>query len=309
MQKDRLVTKQLVVLSGKGGTGKTCIAASLFHYCSLSRIPGVFVDADVDAANLALITEAESLSSNKFFGSQIASINPILCTQCDACYLACRFNAIRRPDEKVKHYTVDHLLCEGCAACMYACPSSAIEMETQQDGVWQHSLTPYGHLFHAELFPGAENSGKLVTLTKQNAKLFAEDHNIPLIIIDGPPGIGCPVISASAGADLALIVAEPGVSGHQDMERIIQTLEHFKIPIMICVNKADLFPEGTQNIMSFAEANQHLVVGIIPFDISIPQAMVALKPVSVFAPESTASNIIAKLWEDIIDNLCDESKI
>ena len=291
--------KQLVILSGKGGTGKTCLAASLIHLASVSQTMAVFVDADVDAANLALITNAKKISSNQFFGSQVAEIDQTLCNLCDACYRTCRFNAIHRPRKVHKVYTVDPLLCEGCSACMYACPTSAIQMRIQQDGEWHHSITSFGHLFHAELFPGAENSGKLVTLIKQNAKLFAEDHDLPLIIIDGPPGIGCPVISASAGADLALIVAEPGVSGHSDMERIIKTLNHFKIPVLICVNKADLYPEGTKNIEMFADLNHYPIVGKIPFDFSIPNSMVNLQPVSAAAPKSLAAESIRSIWENV----------
>lgn len=304
---NRKSAKQIVILSGKGGTGKTCITASLLHFSSLSDSPGVFVDADVDAANLALVTGSKPITCNAFYGSKIAWIDYDLCTQCGECHRVCQFNAILKPNNKNDNYNVDSLLCEGCAACAYACPVSAIQMMVQQDGEWQHSITPYGHLFHAELFPGAENSGKLVTLIKQNAKLFAEDNDLPMIIIDGPPGIGCPVISASAGADLALIVAEPGVSGHHDMERIIQTLNYFNIPFLICINKADLYPEGTQKIEAFARQNNYSIVGKVPFDYAIPKSMMNLQPVSLFAPDSLAAKSIKMIWEVIQQFLLDES--
>lgn len=172
-------------------------------------------------------------------------------------------------------------------------------MEKQQDGEWYQSSTPYGRLVHAELFPGAENSGKLVTLVKQNARLFAEDHQIPLMIVDGPPGIGCPVISASSGADLALLVAEPGVSGLNDLNRIIQTLKHFKVPMLVCVNKADIYPQGTRDILDLSKNEGCLVAEMIPFDDAIPQAMIHARPVTKESPNSPASVAIGSIWQQI----------
>ena len=287
--------KQCVILSGKGGTGKTSLSASLMHLSS-QNVEGVYVDADVDAANLALVTKAVPQENHRFGGSKIAHISPDACISCGLCYDVCRYDAIREPGLNNSDYEVIDLLCDGCAACVHVCPESAIEMVQQEDGDWFHSITPYGHLFHAELFPAAENTGKLVTLVKQHAKLYAEDHHLPLMIVDGPPGIGCPVISASAGADLALLVAEPGVSGIHDLNRIIRTLEHFNIPIKICINKADLYPEGTRAIRSLAVSKGHQIIGEIPFDKSIPEAMVQALPITEFAPQSAASQAIKEIW-------------
>ena len=291
--------QQLVILSGKGGTGKTIISASLMHLASQTKLKSVLVDADVDAANLALVTQATPIETHTFWGSQTAEIDLIKCNRCDHCYQVCRFAAIHQPSDEKDVYKILHLLCEGCAACLYMCPESAIQMLKQQDGEWYHSLSLFGDLFHAELFPGAENSGKLVTTVKQNAKLFAEDNHLPLMIVDGPPGIGCPVISASAGANLALLVAEPGVSGLHDLERIIQTLNYFNIPILICINKADLYPEGTRAITRFAASNGYGIIGNIPFDDAVPQSIVNAQPVSLFAPESQVSLAIERLWSRI----------
>jgi MinD superfamily P-loop ATPase len=291
--------QQLVILSGKGGTGKTILSASLMHFASQTKNKGVLVDADVDAANLALVLQATPITKHAFWGSQTAEIDYIKCNRCDRCYQVCRFDAIHQPTDQKDVYKTLHLLCEGCAACMYICPESAIQMIKQQDGEWYHSLTLFGDVFHAELFPGAENSGKLVTTVKQNAKLFAEDNHLPLMIVDGPPGIGCPVISASAGADLALLVAEPGVSGFHDLERIIQTLNHFNIPVLICINKADLYPEGTRAITQFAESNGYGIAGKIPFDDTVPHSIVNAQPVSVFAPENQVSLAIGRIWSRI----------
>ena len=303
MTNNKINPRQLVILSGKGGTGKTSLAASLIHISFQAKHAGVYVDADVDAANLALVTSAKALETHPYWGSQTASIDPVLCNQCGICYQVCRFDAIIPPNSRSNIYSVNGLVCEGCAACRYACPQTAIEMIKQQDGEWYHSTTPFGHLFHAELFPGAENTGKLVTTVKQNAKLFAEDHDFPFIIIDGPPGIGCPVISASAGADLALLVAEPGVSGLSDLERIIQTLNHFKIPILICINKADLYPQGVQTIEAYALSHGYAIAGQIPYDDAIPQSIVNAQPVTQYAAHSPVSRAVSKVWETIQDNL------
>jgi MinD superfamily P-loop ATPase len=304
MTKKRNSLKQLVILSGKGGTGKTSISAGLIHLSS-QTIEGVYVDADVDAANLALVTGAEPLESTEFMGSKLAIINPELCTACGNCYDVCRYSAIQLPASEQEAYKVIDLLCDGCAACVYACPENAIHMETQQEGDWFHSMSVFGHLFHAELFPAAENTGKLVTTIKENAKLFAEDHQIPLMIVDGPPGIGCPVISASAGANLALLVTEPSVSAIHDLERIIQTLAHFKIPIVICINKSDIYPQGTKEIIELARHYGHSIIGEIPFDKSIPKAMVQTLPITKFDPHNPASIMVQKIWDDIKSILFD----
>jgi len=291
--------KQLVILSGKGGTGKTSVCAALVDLSAQSTHRAVFADADVDAANLALVTAAEPLESHDFSGSQVAKVDPQECWSCGRCADVCRFNAIQPPAGERTTYEVDALVCEGCAACVYACPFEAIEMQTQQDGEWFHSTTPYGHQFHAELFPAAENSGKLVTLVKQHAKLYAEDHQLPLIIVDGPPGIGCPVISAASGASLALLVTEPGLSGVHDLERISATLQHFNIPALVAINKADLYPEGAEAIRERAAAFGYPVIGEIPFDLAIPQAMTAAQPITQWAPESPAAQAIRQIWEVI----------
>jgi len=303
------ILKQLVILSGKGGTGKTTISAALIHLISESALEGVFVDADVDAANLALVTEAQKLESHPFTGSKLAVIDSARCSNCGICYDACRFNAVDKLKDEKKKCHINELLCEGCAACFHACPESAISMHEQTDGEWYHSMTPYGHQFHAELFPAAENTGKLVTLIKQHAKLFAQDHELQLMIVDGPPGIGCPVISASAGANLALLVAEPGVSGIHDLERIIQTLEHFNIPALVSINKADLYPKGTKEIHKLASDYAYEVIGEIPFDDAIPKAMVHALPVTRFSPESVSSQAIKLIWKKLQLSLFDKEFI
>jgi MinD superfamily P-loop ATPase len=176
-------------------------------------------------------------------------------------------------------------------------------MVQQQEGNWYKSETAYGTLFHAELFPGKENSGKLVTLIKQQARLFAGKNNSGLVIIDGPPGIGCPVISACAGADLGLIVTEPGLAGINDLRRILGTLQHFRIPPIICINKADISPAGTRTIRDYAISEGMEVIGEIPYDEGIPRAMVNGKPITMDSPDSPASAAILAVWQQVLQRL------
>jgi MinD superfamily P-loop ATPase len=306
MVEKRMGVKQVVVLSGKGGTGKTSVSAGLVHLASKeSQI--VYVDADVDAANLALVTEAKILITNAFWGSQRASIQPALCNRCGICFDTCRFTAIKPPKEGETSYAIIDFLCEGCEACVNQCPQDAIEMVQQQDGEWYRSDSPYGRFVHAELFPGAENTGKLVTMVKQQARLLAEDHQLPLMIVDGPPGIGCPVISASAGADLAILIAEPGMSGLHDLERIIQTLDHFEVPMLIVVNKADIYPKGVEEIKKLAKDNGCMIGDDIPFDDAIPKAMVNAQPVTRMFPDSPASKAIGSICNQMHQILFQES--
>jgi MinD superfamily P-loop ATPase len=304
MLKTIFQTKQLILLSGKGGTGKTSLSAAFAHLAFESEdpIPAVLVDADVDAANLGLVLQPDGAQQNEFWGGAIAQIDPLNCNNCGRCAQVCRYDAVL-PVEDASLYSIDPLACDGCAACVYACPQDAIRMVPQQEGLWFHSHSRYGDLFHAELFPGKENSGKLVTRIKQQARLTAEDKHIPLILIDGPPGIGCPVISASAGADLALMVTEPSVAGIHDLKRIMTTLQHFRIPALICINKADLYPPGAQEICNYAQEQGVELVTSIPFDTAITRAMLHAQPVTAYAPDSAAAQAIRQLWQTMAKHL------
>lgn len=294
--------QQLILLSGKGGTGKTSISAAFAHlaHASTEAIPALLVDADVDAANLALVLQPDGAQQHEFWGSALAEITPERCIGCGRCAEVCRYDAAL-PSQAV--YVIDPLACDGCAACVYACPEEAIRMLPQQEGVWFQSRAKYGGMFHAELFPGRENSGKLVTVLKQHAQLTAKDEHIPLIIIDGPPGIGCPVISASTGADLALIVTEPSVAGIHDLKRVLGTLQHFQIPALICINKTDIYPQGVQEIFSYAAEQQIEVIAEIPFDVNITRAMLHAQPITAYAPTSSAAQAIHGLWRNIAERL------
>jgi MinD superfamily P-loop ATPase len=294
--------KQLVILSGKGGTGKTSLAAAFAHLAHDGGCPiqAVLADADVDAANLELVLCPERIETHDFTGGSIAIIDEERCDACGICEQVCRFDAIQSTSDV---YHVDSIACDGCAACVYQCPENAILMNPQIVGQWYRSESHYGPLFHAVLYPGQENSGKLVTLVKQNARLLALDNNSQMVIVDGPPGIGCPVIAAAACADLALIITEPSAAGIHDLTRILQTTFHFHIPTLVAINKADIYPDGTAQIEAVCVNLDVDVIGRIPFDPAVTESMINGDPVTVFRPEAPASKAICTLWEIIESRL------
>ncbi len=270
--------RQLVILSGKGGTGKTTVTAALAHLAAAS-LSVVLADADVDAANLGLVLAPVTQETHDFTGGKVAVIDPATCIACGRCAEVCRFDAVR----PAAAYAVDPIACEGCAACVYECPVNAIAMQSQRAGQWFVATTRYGPLYHAHLFAGQENSGKLVTLVKQMARLRAFDAEADLLLVDGPPGIGCPVIAALSGADLALIVTEPTVSGVHDLERALGLAAHFNIPAAVLLNKADLSPAQTTVITGYCAAHGIPLVGRLPYDPAVTEAMVRGKPVTAAA--------------------------
>ncbi len=294
--------KQLVILSGKGGTGKTSVTAAFAHLAAQDCYAGkvVLADADVDAANLELVLQPRLLEQQEFKGGKVAVIDQETCSSCGTCQAVCRFDAIHLAEDKLE---VDPIACDGCAACVHQCPSQSITMLEQVAGTFYYSESLYGPLYHANLFPGQENSGKLVTLVKQRARLHALDENREMVIVDGPPGIGCPVISAVSGASLALIVAEPTVSGVHDMHRILQTVRHFRVRAVVCINKADIFPAGAEEIEVFCRENEIETVGRIPFDQTVTNAMVAGEAVTAFQPEAPSSIAIAEIWKRVVASL------
>ena len=291
--------KQLIILSGKGGTGKTSVSAAFTHLAAIREPPlhTVLADADVDAANLEFVLAPNVLDRHEFIGGQVALIDEKICTGCGTCKEVCRFDAVIETEEV---FQIDPIACDGCAACVYQCPSEAIQMVPQTAGHWFHSETPFGHLFHAALLPARENSGKLVTMVKQQARLLAMDSAYDLVIVDGPPGIGCPVISAVSGADLALIVAEPTAAGAHDMRRVLETTSHFGVQAIVCINKADIYPIGAAEIEEFCREQGIRVIGQIPFDTSVTEAMVQGQPVTLYRPDSPASIAMKNIWHEVL---------
>jgi len=287
--------KQLVILSGKGGTGKTSVTAALAHLAA-QQTNIVLADADVDAANLDLLLAPTILEKHDFSSGVIAKIDPEECISCGICVDVCRFDAIDVIDTV---YTVDDIACDGCAACFYQCPVEAISLPTPVVGQWFRSDTRFGPLLHAHLFAGQDNSGKLVTLVKQEARLLALDQNREYVIVDGPPGIGCPVISAAAGADMALIVVEPTVSGVHDLARAQATTAHFNVPTLVAINKADINPARSAEIVAYCQEADLPLVGTIPFDSIVTEAMVSGQPITEYAPTHPVAVAMRALWDKV----------
>jgi MinD superfamily P-loop ATPase len=304
--------KQLVILSGKGGTGKTSLAAAFAHLAcdGPMSLRAVLADADVDAANLELVLQPCSLEQHEFMGGSKAVIDPAKCEGCDICTQVCRFDAVISPRPNWERgaqggesYHVDSIACDGCAACVYPCPAQAIHMEPQLAGHWFRSESRYGPLFHAALRPAHENSGKLVTLVKQQARLLGLDEGYQVVIVDGPPGIGCPVISAASGADLAVIVAEPTAAGIHDMRRALETTAHFRVESLVCINKADIYPAGAEQIDAYCREHGVEMVGRIPFDATVTEAMVHGEPVTAYRPAAPASQAMRDIWQRVAAHL------
>ena len=281
--------KQIVVISGKGGTGKSVITGS---FASLAKNK-VMADCDVDAADLHLLLHPAVKETHEFSGGNTAFIDERRCTQCGKCQEICRFEAI-------DNYVVDPIYCEGCGVCFHICPEKAIKMVDDLSGKWFISETKYGPFVHAKLGIAEENSGKLVTLVRQNAKFIAEKEKKDFVIIDGPPGIGCPVIASLSGVDIALIVTEPTLSGIHDLERIVGVARHFGIKGAVCINKYDLNLMVTRKIEEYCRHNNIELVGKIPFDISVIEALVRGLPIVEYS-NNEVTHEIKNLWEKILE--------
>ena len=280
--------KEVVVLSGKGGTGKTSVVGAF------AAMPGrkVLSDCDVDAADLHLLLSPEVKEEHEFWSGQVAEIDPDVCTRCGLCEEACRFDAIQ-------DYKVDPVGCEGCGLCARVCPASAIAMRDCLAGHWYISSTRFGPLVHARLGIAQENSGKLVHLVRQKSKETAEAQGIELTINDGPPGVGCAVISSLSGANLAFIVTEPSVSGIHDMERGLSVCEHFGIPALVCINKFDINEEGSRQIETFCATRGIEVVAHIPFDRRVTEAQVQGVPLVEYTDAPELIDPITRAWRAV----------
>jgi MinD superfamily P-loop ATPase len=276
--------KELVVLSGKGGTGKTSIVAS---FAALAKSK-VLADCDVDAADLHLVLHPTMRVNHEFWSGQVAVIDEEKCTQCGLCQDLCRFGAIN-------DFMVDPVSCEGCGFCFHLCPAEAIIMKENMSGQWFISDTKYGPLVHARLGIAQENSGKLVALVRQQARSIAESDRLDYIISDGPPGIGCPVISSLSGADLALLVTEPTQSGIHDLERVLDVCRHFGIPALVCINKYDINGDNSRKIEDYCLCHGLEVVAKIPFDNVVTEAIVKGVPV-VEHGQGRVTKEIESLW-------------
>jgi len=285
--------KQLTVLSGKGGTGKTTITAS---FAALTR-NAIVADCDVDAPDLHMLLHPHIIETKEFKGSKLAVIDVTKCTGCGLCREKCRFDAIT---ENIK---VDPFACEGCGVCTIVCPLNATALVEKISGHAYISKTKHGFMSHALLNPGESNSGKLVTLVRQNAKTLAEKEHADLILIDGSPGIGCPVIASVTGVDAALVVTEPTMSGIHDLKRVLRLLKHFDVQPFVSINMHDINKDNTARIEDFCGKNGIDVVGKIPFSQIVTEAMVCGKTVVEYSPRSEVSKEIKNIWDIVRRNL------
>jgi len=283
--------REIIVISGKGGTGKTSLTAC---FAQLAR-DAVICDLDVDAPDLHLLLDPAVQRKEPFISGHEAVINPEKCVSCGACASMCRYGAVI---ETSAGYLIDPMRCEGCKVCVVFCPAEAIAFPNKLCGHWYCSETRFGPMAHAQLFPGAENSGRLVMLLKQLARRMAGERGFELILSDGAPGVGCPVISSLSGANLAVVVTEPTPSGRHDMERVCRLCEHFRVPVAVIINKCDLNLDEAGRIAALCKEKNFALLALLPHDSAVTEAMVARKTVTEL-PDSPMGAQIRVAWSKI----------
>jgi len=286
---------EIVVISGKGGTGKTSLTAAFAHLAEAA----IICDLDVDAPDLHLILQPDIETREDFFSGHEAVIDPADCTGCGLCEELCRYQAVSSTSDG---FSINPLKCEGCKVCVHFCPTQTIRFPERHCGRWFISRTRFGPLVHAQLFPGAENSGRLVALLRQKARELASQTGRALILSDGSPGIGCPVISSLTGTDFAVLVTEPTPSGLHDLQRVADLCRHFTIPIGVIVNKADLNPETTQAVQRWCTAENADFLGALPYDPAVTEAMIRRQAVTEFS-DNGLSAPIRTVWARIIERM------
>jgi MinD superfamily P-loop ATPase len=284
--------REILVISGKGGTGKTSLTAAFAHLAAGS----VICDLDVDAPDLHLLLHPHPQKTHDFYAGHEARIQPQMCDGCNTCALMCRFDAVE-PGTPVPR--INPLKCEGCKVCVQFCPADAISFTPRHCGTWTISHTRMGPMAHAQLFPAQENSGRLVALLRQQAKNLAREQGIRLILSDGPPGIGCPVISSLSGVHLAVAVTEPTPSGLHDLLRVSELCDHFQVPVAVIVNKWDLSPRIAEQIETQCLQSGHAVVARLPHDPDFVHALVQGQAITEFSSGDTARQIKIA-WERIM---------
>jgi MinD superfamily P-loop ATPase len=286
---------EIIILSGKGGTGKTSISAA---FTTLNQNI-IVADCDVDAANLHLIMQPENFVEEPFSAGKKAQVNNDLCTLCEKCIEYCRFDAISIIDDRLQ---ISQISCDGCKLCVRVCPADALSMIENNKSRLYIGKVRTGTMVHARLSPGEDNSGKLVALVKKKAREIAKEKTISTILVDGPPGIGCPVIASISGADKIVLVTEPTISGISDLVRIIKLLKNFKGQKYIIVNKADINESYTKKIAELANEEKVIFLGKIPYNKIFTDAMVNCQSITEYEPSSEISEIIRKFWKEIIEN-------
>ncbi len=279
--------REIVVISGKGGTGKTTVSAAFAHLAENK----VICDLDVDAPDLHILLEPKARETHAFVSGHKASIRHDACLSCGKCAALCTFDAISLQSDG---YAVDPLRCEGCGVCAHLCPAKAIDFEEQHCGDWYISDTRFGLMVHALLFPGQENSGKLVSLLKAEARSLAKAQGLDTVLCDGSPGVGCPVISSLSGASLAVGVVEPTPSGRHDFQRVADLCRHFRVPLAVIINKADLNEKEADAMAEECAQRGDTLLGRLPFDPVVTRAMVARKALTEF--DNPVGNRLKDMW-------------
>ncbi|MFW9923731.1 MAG: ATP-binding protein [Candidatus Thorarchaeota archaeon] len=282
------MTTEITILSGKGGTGKTTLSAA-FAY--LLREKAIFADVDVDAPDLHLIFQPSILDEEKLFISKKVSRDESLCTQCDLCGEKCRFQAITATE-------IFYHKCEGCRLCTRICPENALSLEQVLTAKLFTSTCRFGDFIHAEMMIGEGNSGRIVSAVRKQAAKIAEEKKHEFLLIDGSPGIGCPVIASITGANLVVLVTEPTLSGIHDIERVLDLTDHFHVPTVVIINKYDINHENTTKIEQYCLENNIPLVGKIPFDIIVPKSINAQKTIFEM-PENKISQAVTDIWHNI----------
>jgi MinD superfamily P-loop ATPase len=296
--------RELVVISGKGGTGKTSLVASFAALAGStgSRQAGnaVLADCDVDAADLHLVLAPTILRREEFRCGHTAILRQHDCIGCGACLARCRFDAVRKTDGGAGEatFTIDPTACEGCGVCVWSCPVKAIDFPERLSGEWYVSDTRHGPMVHARLTPGGENSGKLVAKVRETARTLAEERKADLILIDGPPGIGCAVIASVSGASQVLVVTEPTLSGAHDMQRVLELTRHFHIPTAVCVNKWDLNAEMTERIEAEARQVGAIIAGRVRYGRAVTDAQLQGRAVVEIDSGAVGYDVRA-VWENL----------
>jgi MinD superfamily P-loop ATPase len=282
---------EIIIISGKGGTGKTSLTGVFAHLAHNK----IICDLDVDAPDLHLLLQPSRQHQAEFFSGHEAVIDPEFCNRCGICLSLCQYGAIK---ENTADFLVDSLRCEGCKVCVALCPAAAIQFLEKHSGAWYISNTRFGPFVHAQLFPGQENSGKLVMLLKRQAREVAKLHGAEIILCDGAPGIGCPVISSLSGAQMAVAVTEPTPSGRHDLERVAELCQHFQVSFAVIINKYDLNFEQTGHIEKYCRDHSYPVVALLPHDPAITHAMIQGKVISEF-PETEIVRRLRQAWPKI----------
>jgi len=293
--------REIVVISGKGGTGKTSLVAC---FASLAE-SAVIADCDVDAADLYLVLEPLVKQIGPFRGGKQAVIREEDCVRCGTCWDVCRFDAVKIDEHERaggRVFSIDPISCEGCGVCFHACPADAIDLKRVKNGEWFISDTRFGPMVHAKLGVAQENSGKLVTLVRNQARQIAEERHLDMILADGSPGIGCPVIASITGADMVLVVTEPTLSGEHDLRRVCRLTSHFGIPTVVCINKYDLNEGIACAIEGWCKGERVPMVGRVLYDPDFTRAQVARKCLTEYS-DGLAAVEVKRIWRNMLDRL------